>query len=184
MSSILKYGLITGIIYILWELLEYLLGLHGSKIAVGYYLAALIIVVPIVMMVLGIKAHRQELKGWLPLRKGIRAAFGISLISALMATTFMSVYTTAINPDYLDVRMEFERKAYFDKRKKQDATVSDNTARREAITQFPPYGIMQKMTSYFVLKLCTGLLIGLIITMWFRREPLLPGPPVSENGKE
>ncbi len=183
MNTAIKYGLVAGIAYILWELMEYLLGFHGPKISIGFYLAPLVVIIPVGVMILAIKARRRELKGWLPLRAGIQTAFVVSLVAALLATTFMTAYTTLINPDYLNVKVEFQRKAYFDKRKRQDPTVSDNTARREAITQFPVHGIPRIMASYGIVRLCPGLLIGLIITMWFRREPPLPGPTPAENGK-
>ncbi|MFQ5605591.1 MAG: DUF4199 domain-containing protein [bacterium] len=110
MNPEVKFGIITGVGVCLWVLGEYFLGFHTTKLAVGKYSGYFSIIIPVVTIYLTLKQKRDyEYAGTLSIGQGIKAGLILSIISAVITTLFFMVYNRFINPDWMELAMEWEK---------------------------------------------------------------------------
>jgi hypothetical protein len=105
----LKFGLIAAALLSAWTLCEYGLGLHTTRLAIGYYSSW----GTIVILVLALwRLLRNELYGagrsWLPVWEGLLYGIVMSLVAAMGYYVFLFLYLNFINPDYADLRLEWQ----------------------------------------------------------------------------
>lgn len=104
MSTTLKWGLITGMVYVIYSLGMNMLGVmeSGNKM-LQYGMGALILVASFFPIYLGVKEARdQDLGGYLTLGQGFLVGFKIALIAGLISAIFSLIYTKVIDPDFID----------------------------------------------------------------------------------
>ena len=76
MKTELKYGVVFAAIVIVYVMIEHLLGLNTNRHDLGQYTRLAGVLVPIVGIILGIKAKRDgELKGLLTFGQGVKTGF-------------------------------------------------------------------------------------------------------------
>src|SRR5712692_6702618 len=115
MKPELKFGLINSAGICLWVLFEYALGFHTTKMNIGQYTGYLANIIPITMLFLAIKERRDKINGGtLTFGQGMKTGIIISLITALITTIFMYIYYTAINPRFIELGIEFEKRRLFE----------------------------------------------------------------------
>ncbi|HZV69479.1 MAG TPA: DUF4199 domain-containing protein [Saprospiraceae bacterium] len=108
MSTTLKWGLITGMVYIILSLATNMLGVHesGSQM-LGFGMNAIILVATFITIYMGVKEARdQDLGGYLTLGQGFLTGFKIALIAGIISAVFTLIYTKIIDPDFADKIME------------------------------------------------------------------------------
>lgn len=94
-----KYGLITGVGVSLWILAEYLLGFHTTRMAIGECSRYFSCVVPaITLFILLRKKQAASPKYPLTIRQSIAAGLFVSLVAAMIVSTFLVAYHRWINP--------------------------------------------------------------------------------------
>jgi len=106
MSSAVKWGLITGMVLIVQNLLSSILGI-GQDPDVSPYLGILLTVVGLVisffMIYMGIKEIRDnELHGYLTMGQAIRKGLKIALIAGILLAVYSVIYAKLIDPDMMD----------------------------------------------------------------------------------
>jgi Protein of unknown function (DUF4199) len=110
MSTTLKWGLITGMVYVIFSLVSNMLGLQqGGNASPG--LGMLIYVLQwggtFFTTYLGIKEIRDtELDGYITLGQAFRKGMAIALIGGLISALFTLVYMNFIDPDMGDRILE------------------------------------------------------------------------------
>ena len=107
MSTTLKWGLITGMVYVIFSLINNMLGLQQSgNTMAGLGLGALILGATFITIFLGIKEARdQDLGGHLTFGQGFLIGFKIALIAGLISAIFTLIYMKLIDPDFSDKMM-------------------------------------------------------------------------------
>jgi hypothetical protein len=108
-QSGLKFGLLAAAGMSAWTLCEYGLGLHTTRLGIGYYSSW----GTVVILVLALwRLLRHELHGtartWLPVWEGLLYGVLASLVAAMGFYVFISVYLHFLNPDYADLRLEWQ----------------------------------------------------------------------------
>ena len=108
MSTIVKWGLITGMVYVIFSLAANLLGLQqGGKFALQLVSNTLLLVATFYTIYLGVKETRDEsAKEYFTMGEGFLAGFKIALIAAVIAVVFSFIYIQFIDPDMMDRMME------------------------------------------------------------------------------
>ena len=109
----LKYGLLSGAGVCLWIALEYLLGFHTTRPAIGAYTGFLSNLVPLVALTLLLRAKRARLyDGRLSLGSGIGAGVYASFVTSLVVYSFLVSYTHFVNPGWVDQALELKVAAW------------------------------------------------------------------------
>ena len=108
MSTTLKWGLITGMVYVIYSLISNMLGLQQGGMGMGLGLLANIVIMlaTFFTIYLGIKESRDtDLNGYMTMGQGFMTGFKIALIAGLIAGIFAFVYAKFIDPDMADKMM-------------------------------------------------------------------------------
>src|SRR5687768_5650415 len=110
MSTVLKWGLITGMVYIAFSLIGNLLGISeggAGSMGLGFLSNTLLMLVTFFTIYLGVKETRdQDNGGYLTFGEGFLAGFKIALIASAIAGVFTLVYMQFIDPELMDRAME------------------------------------------------------------------------------
>ena len=106
MSTAIKWGLITGMVYVVFSLVSNLLGIQGgmgggSNVGMSYLVLLLITVATFFTIYLGVKEYRDQDKGgYITLGEGFIQGLQIALIAGVISAIFMIIYTQVIDPDF------------------------------------------------------------------------------------
>lgn len=109
-NSEIVYGLLCGLGMSVWVLIEYALGFHTSLLEIGQYSGYVSIIFPLVFIFMALQHRQQLLKSSIPYVDGITIGFRIAFFSALLLTVFFYIYNTYVNPDWIELTIEFQRK--------------------------------------------------------------------------
>ena len=168
----LKYGLIGGAAIILWELGEYLMGFHDVRIRWMPLMGLIAIFVPFVVLFFGILEKRKSMPGrFMTLREGIKAGLIMAILMASISGAFFYIYTVAINPNYIENRTEFMRKAMYDKLIASNRAESPEQARRVSIESTPTPSHAGGAMYYVMLRTSIGLMLSVLVSVVLKANP-------------
>jgi hypothetical protein len=105
MSITLKWGLITGMVYVIFSLINNLLGIQdgGGFTAKALLSNGALFGATLFTIYLGIKeAKETDGRGYINFGQCIRTGMGITLITALIACVFTFIYLKFIDPSSID----------------------------------------------------------------------------------
>lgn len=109
MSTILKWGLITGMVYVVFFMISNLMGLQqsmggtGGNVGLGFLVQTVLMVASFFTIYLGVKETRDDDKGgYLTLGEGFIAGLKIALIAGVIAAIFSFIYIQFIDPTMMD----------------------------------------------------------------------------------
>lgn len=106
MSTTLKWGLITGMVYIFYYLIIFMTGIQEkmmSMIMVNVALGLAITIATFFTIYLGVKEERNEAwNGYATLAQAFILGFKIALIGSVIAGVFTLIYNTVIDPGYAE----------------------------------------------------------------------------------
>ena len=109
MSATLKWGLITGMVYVIFSLISNMLGLQdgGSGGGMGILIYIAQWGITFFTIYLGIKEIRDtELGGYLTSGQAFRKGLAIAVIAGLISGVFTLIYMKLIDPDMSERLME------------------------------------------------------------------------------
>ncbi len=110
MSISVKWGLITGMVYVIFSLISNMLGIQqggGGSPVLGILMNILIMVITFFTIYLGIKESRdQESGGYLTMGQAFKKGMAIALIAGVLAGIFSFIYMKFIDPEMIDRVME------------------------------------------------------------------------------
>ncbi len=107
MSTVVKWGLITGMVYVFFSLISNLLGLQqgagGGNIGLGLLVLTALMLATFFTIYLGVKETKeQDNAGYLTLTQGFLTGFKIALIAGVISAIFTLIYVKFIDPDMAD----------------------------------------------------------------------------------
>ncbi|WP_136468086.1 DUF4199 domain-containing protein [Flagellimonas onchidii] len=108
----LNYGLILGLISIVFGVMLYIQKLHYEMSIPVMIVSTLI---TIVIIFLGINAFKKANGGYLKLAEALKIAVGIALISAIISLLYQYLLVNFIEPDFMDKAMEVAKPGAFEK---------------------------------------------------------------------
>jgi len=110
MSATIKWGLITGMVYVIFSLISNMLGIQqggGGMAGMGIVIYLLQWGGTFFTTYLGIKEIRdQELGGYITVGQAFKKGMGIALIAGLISAAFTLIYMKLIDPEMSDRIME------------------------------------------------------------------------------
>ncbi len=110
MSTTVKWGLITGMVYVISSLVSNMLGLQqggGGSMGLGMLVNILLFGITFYTLFLGVKEVRDtELNGYLNMGQAFRSGMKIAVIAGVIGAVFTFIYMKFIDPDMTDAIME------------------------------------------------------------------------------
>lgn len=166
MSAILKWGLITGMVYIIFSLLGTLLGIQqGGNLGLGLLINTILLVVTFFTIYLGVKEVREETTtDFFTMGQGFVTGFKIALIAAVLAGVFSLIYQKFIDPEMLD-RIMAQAEEQWD-----EMNVPEE--RRE---------MGRKFQSYFTNPFIMSAMVMLQVIFWGVIKSLVAGAILKKN---
>lgn len=166
MSTTLLYALIMAIAQIVVTLISFFLGYQTDKISSGTWFGFMPLVVSIVVLILGIKAVREEQPGqYLTYGKGVRTGVLIALYSSLIGAVYTYIHFTYINPDFADHMIEVSRAKW--------AAAGMSESAMEGAEKFTRaiFRPLAQSILALVLGIVFGTILSLIISIFLKRNP-------------
>ena len=105
-KSIIDFGLLSGIAGILITLIGYAMGKAANP---GLLLGIIAFLIPIVIIVLGIRNFKIRNNGFLKWGQSVKTGIGIALIWGLLTLAFQFILENYIDPNILEQKIEFLR---------------------------------------------------------------------------
>jgi len=107
MKSAVRYGLIYGGLSVVWSLMTYITGLNRSDSS--SIIQGLSIIIPILCCVLAVREYKANIgEGFISFGKAFKESMIVSLIGIIIAGIFSVIYTTYIDPTFMDFVMNKE----------------------------------------------------------------------------
>ncbi len=110
MNNDVKYAFLCGTGLSVWVLAEFALGFHTSSPEIGQYSGYFSILVPIILIFSALHDRQKQSGGPLAWKTGVDTGFRIAFFSALMFTVFMIIYRLYINPEWIELTIEWQRR--------------------------------------------------------------------------
>jgi len=107
----IKWGVILGLVYIVWLYLSYFLGLHTDGITKVQIVVLVSLFFSAIVLFLGLLAARKEDSG-LSYSEGLKSGAIISLIGGLIAACGQFGYFTWIHPEFTEYMVEISRQHF------------------------------------------------------------------------
>ena len=176
MSTTVKWGLITGMVYVAFSLVSNLLGVQqgaGGNLGLGMLIGLLQFITTFFTIFLGVKETRNEdLGGYLTLSQGFKTGLKIAFIASLMAGVFTMIYMQFIDPEMAD-RMMSASEAQMD-----EMNVPEE--RRETSLKWTGYMTNPFIMGGFMIVWITfwGMLKGLVAGLILKKDPPITIPQV------
>ena len=104
------YGMVCGAGMCCWVLLEYALGFHTTSLEIGQYSGYGAMILPVVVIFVAMRERQSAIGSTLPVVDGISIGFRIALFSALLLSLFFYMYNTYINPEWIELTVDWQRK--------------------------------------------------------------------------
>lgn len=172
MGTKFTYALILTISGAVLSLLLYFTGYQTEKLAVGQHFQWLGFVIMVVVLVLGIKAVREESpdKG-LSYGKGVGTGVLISLYAGLMSGVYNFIHFKFINTEFVDYQMEIVRAKW-----EQAGMSAAQMEQAEGITR-AMMGPVATSIMAPIMTVIAGLIVSLIASAFLKRAAT--PPPVA-----
>ncbi len=154
----LRYGIIAGLVLIIYSLILQLLGMATNK-ALGYITYVFLIVI----VVLAHKAYKENGDGYMTLGQGLGIGMLISLISGVFSGIFSYIYLKFIDDSMIaqmmDMQIEaMEKQGLDDKTIEQAMEMTEKFMTPELIPLFAVIGML-----FF------GFIISLIVSLFTKK---------------
>lgn len=172
MGTKFTYALIMTVAGAAFQLLLYFTGFQTEKLAVGQHLNWIAFIIMIVVLVLGIKAVREEAPDKaLSYGKGVGTGVLISLISGLMSSVYSFIHFKFINTEFADYQMELIRAKW-----EQTGMGSAQMEQAEGFTRAMLGPVAQAIMTP-IMAVIFGTIISLIAAAFLKRAAQPPPTP-------
>lgn len=159
-STILQYGILLGIISVVFRLMIYFLDMHYTQEpSVG----VVSILISITVIILGQYAFKKENEGYLSLSEALKLGMGIALISGIIGVTYQIILVNVIDPNTIDKMMEIARNKLIDDQPELSQEQVDQFVDMQRNFTTPgmtiAFGLIFSLFFGFVISLVSGLIL-------------------------
>jgi hypothetical protein len=173
MGTKFTYALILTIAGAVFQLLLYFTGYQTEKLAVGQHLNWFGLIIMIVVLVMGIKAVREEAADKsLSYGQGVLTGFLISLFSGLMSSAYTYIHFKFVNTDFADYQMAIVRAKW-----EQAGMAATQMEQAERFTRAILSPVAQAIMAP-IMAIIIGLVVSLIASAFLKRSAP-SAPPVA-----
>ena len=164
----IRYGLIGGLIFIVYGILVNLTGFGWPSSGLFQMLLSLLIVIVLYVGLLffAIRQHRDEdLGGYISLGRSVLVGIVVAVIAGVLSSVFNYLYTTVVDPDLLP-RMIAELEEFM-----EDMGAPEEQIEKQIAGMTPTKQLMQNIIYAPIMGGIVSLIIGAIV----KKAP--PGSP-------
>ncbi len=162
-SIILNYGLILGVVSILFSVIVYVI--NGITMEKPFWEKAIGFIILIVIIILGIKKFKEFNNGFLSLRQSIKTGVGIALIGSIISLIYFFIFVKVIEPNTINQMLEFSQEQMLE----QNPEMSDDQIESAmSITKKFMFPIILFIIVLF--NLFFGLIISLVVGLVMKKE--------------
>lgn len=155
----LVYGLITGVILIVFSLVLYLANLHLNK-TLGYIGYIFIIG----GMVYGTLEYRKKyLNGFMTYGKAFSSCFLIGVFAGILASVYMFFFAQFINPGFVQELLDQTREQMMSSNQNMTEEQLDQALAISAKFMSPPFLAIWGLLAYIIISAILSLIIGLFL---------------------
>ena len=162
-SHILQYGILLGVISVIFNLMLYFLDMHYTQESAAQWVNWFI---TISVTVLGIYNFRSSNEGFLGLGDTLKLGLGIGVIAALIAIAYTFVLLKYLDPDTIEKTMEITQNKLLDENPEMSQEQLDQII--EMQKKFSGIGVIS--TVILVMSLVFGFIISLITGLILKRN--------------
>ena len=174
MGTKFTYALIMTIAGAVLHLLLYFTGFQTEKRAEGQHLHWIGVIAMIVILVLGIRAVREEAPDKsMTYGKGVGTGVLISLMSGLMSAVYNFIHFKFINTEFVDYQMELVRAKW-----EQAGMGATQMEQAEGFTRAMMGPVAQAIMTP-IMAVIFGAIISLIASIFLKRAATPPPPPAG-----
>ncbi len=155
----LKWGVITGVVYMLYSAILYLTDQYGNQ-SLGW----ISFVVSIIFIVLAMRDYRTQNDGFMTYGEGVSIGLFVSVISAIISGIFSYIYTTFIDNTVVQRLMDKMEEQWVE----QGLSDEQIEQAKEWTNMFQSPGLTFLFGLLFAL--IGGLIISLIVAAFLRRN--------------
>ena len=166
--TIIRYGLIGGLIFVVYSLLGNLIGFSRPSAGIAsVVLNGLIsLAIYIGLLVVAVRHFRdKENGGAITFGKAFMIGLGVALITAIINGLFTFIYVSYIEPDYLETTMRDMESLYESFGLTEDQMEEALKKARESMT---PTAILRNSVIY---SLVFGSIVSAIVAAIMKRQP-------------
>ena len=164
MKTELRYGIIFAGVVVVYVMIEHVLGFNTVRHDIGQYTRLAGVLVPIIAIVLGVRAKRRELNGQLTFGQGVKTGFLIAVIQTTLTTLWFLFYGSVINPEFVNTMLEFER-TKMTNAGSTTAEINSSIGTMRTLYSFPYLQLFQE-----VIGVIYGLIVAVLAAAIFRRR--------------
>ncbi len=157
---ILNYGVILGVVSILFSAIIYATGVYKDP---HWSIGILGFLIMLTALVYGMKAYKSANNGFLNLTDALKVGIGIALISGILSGIWNLTLTTVIEPDYSEQVMEIQKEKLIkespDMTEEQVNQVFAITEKLQSPSISFAIGIIGSLFMGFIISLLAGLIM-------------------------
>lgn len=105
-----RYGIIAAAIFVLWTLLEHMLGLNTTRLREGEITRMISAFVFYFIIFLCLRAEKKKASGSLTYMQGLKSGVLMVLVYSGITALWLVFYQHILNPNMHELMMEFTRK--------------------------------------------------------------------------
>ncbi len=155
-SVALKYGLIGGLVMVVYTAIIMILGMGTNKL-----LLSLSYIIMIAVLVFAMQNYKKENHGYMSYGQGLGVGTLASVIMGILGGIFMYVYTSFIDPNYLQGIMD-QQVADLEARGMSDEQIDAAIAMTEKFSG-PGMQLVSSVIGYLFIGFILSLIISAII---------------------
>jgi hypothetical protein len=166
--TILRYGLIGGLVFIVYSLIGNLTGMTSPGAGFGILAVNLLISLGIYVgiMVVAIRSFRnQENGGFISFGKAFGIGLGAAVIAGILSSAFTYIYVTAIDPSFFDTMIE-DTALMYERLGMSEEQIEQAMAQVKKI--YTPVGIVRQALIFNVIM---GAIVAAIVGAIMKRSP-------------
>lgn len=176
MSTTVKWGLITGMVYVAISLVNNLLGLqepgNAGSAGLGMLISFTTFLITFLTIYLGVKEYKNEdLGGYLTTTQGFKAGLKMAFIAGIIAAVFSFIYMQFIDPGLME-RIMAAQEEQFEEIPEDRRKMMENIMGIFSNPIFLAFFTVIWITLWGMVK---GLVAGLIL----KKDPPVTIPPVE-----
>lgn len=159
-SFALRYGLILGLISVVFGLMIYFLEMHyqnNTKIGIVSLLISSVVII------LGLLAFRKANQGFISLSQALKTGLGIALVSGIISVLYQIILVTVIDPDTIQKTIDFQiDKIKMEQPELPAQTLNQIESMQKKLTSpaiMAAIGIIFSLFFGFIISLIAGLIV-------------------------
>ncbi len=157
----IKWGIILGLVYLVWLLASYYLGMHTDgivKIWIVVLVSFILILCTLILALQDIKTREEALN----FREGLKSGAVISVIGGVIAALSQVIYFQWVHPEFTDLMVEQTRVHY------QNLGVADEFMSEILEGARQSFGLKNYMIQAFGFQFVFGTIFSAMIMIFLR----------------